>query len=251
VTGSGPDLVLARVATDRATVYRALSVGFYLPGPDLVWEIREGSYPRDIEAAVAWLGPDADAYRPGLADLSAVGRALGAMSADDALRELRVEHARLFTGPGRPDVGVFESEYVDRDGEGRGRLDGPSTIAVARWYRDAGFARADAHRDLPDHVATELEFLHALAAREADLRREGVSDEASALRRDTDRFLREHAGRWMPAFARATLEARPHPFYAGIAGLLAVHVAMELGELLDRSLLPWERGTAGPPASRP
>jgi TorA maturation chaperone TorD len=244
VTGDSADEILARVAADRAAVYAALSRGFYLPDDSLVWEVREGSFVQGIEAAVTWLGPDSAAYRPHLDDLHAVGLALRARQADDVLRELKVEHARLFTGPGRPAVGVFESEYVDLDGDTRGRLDGPATAAVARWYRAAGFERAASHRDLPDHVATELEFLHALARNETDARRTGDPDLASRLRRDTDSFLREHPARWMPAFCRATLEARPHAFYAGLVGVLEIHLSIELGETFERTTLPFSRGAA-------
>lgn len=249
MTEASPDLVLARVASDRAAVYGALSVGFYLPEPSLVWDVRSGSFAAAIESAVAWLGPDADRYRPFLDDLHELGHVLAAEPAPDVLHEFRVEHARLFTGPGRPEVGVFESEYLDRGGGEQGRLDGPSTRRVALWYRAAGFARAAAHHDLPDHVATELEFLHALAEQEAERRREGRADEASKLRRDTDRFLREHAGLWMPAFARATIAAHPQPFYGALAGLLAVHISTELGEGFDRSMLPWSDGSAQRPVN--
>ena len=242
--GGEPDEILARVASDRASVYAFLSVGFYLPEASLVWDLREGSYVGGLEVAIAWLGPDAAPYRPHLADLRAATRTMAARPAADVLHELRVEHARLFTGPGRPEVGAFESEHLDRDGDGPGRLDGPSSRRVAAWYRAAGFARAAAHHDLPDHVATELEFLHALARDEAARRREGRIDDASELRRVTDRFLREHAGRWMPEFGRAALAATTNPFYRSLAGLLIVHIAMELGEGFDRTALPW----AGDPA---
>ena len=235
-----PDDVLARVAADRAAVYAALSTGFYLPDERLVWDLREGGFVHTIRAAVAWLGPDAAAYAPDLEDLHAIGHALGARSIDEVLRDLRVEHARLFTGPGRPDVSIFESEYLDSGDGMAGRLDGPSTVQVRRWYRSAGLERATAHRDLPDHVATELEFLHLLASRESEARHEGRIHDAHQLRRDTDRFLREHPARWIPAFCRATLAAHPHRFYGALAGLLAIHIATELGENLERARLPWQ-----------
>lgn len=240
MTASSPDDVLARVASDRATVYAALSTGFYLPDEGLVWDLREGGFAHGIRAAVAWLGPDAAAYEPDLEDLHAISHALGSQQVDEVLRDLRVEHARLFTGPGRPDVPIFESEYVDPGDGVAGRLDGPSTVRVRRWYRSAGLERATSHRDLPDHVATELEFLHLLARREAEARQEGRIQDAHQLRRDTDRFLREHPAKWMPAFCRATLAAHPHPFYGALAGLLAIHLATELGENLERARFPWQ-----------
>lgn len=244
---TGPEDVLSRVAKDRAAVYAALSVAFYLPTPDLVWELRSGSFGRGIGRSVAWLGPDADLYRAPIAELLEVEQALAGRPADEVLRELRVEHARLYTGPGRPSVPAFESEYLDGDGESPGRLNGPSTARVARWLRESGFGPAAGHRDLPDHIATELEFLHALALDEANLRSVGQSDEAAARRREVDRFLREHAGRWMPELARRTLAAEPHPFYRSMAALLGVHVAVERGDRFDRSVLPWAHADGSRP----
>ena len=244
MTASADD-VLSRVAKDRAAVYAALSVAFYLPAPDLVWDLRSGSFGQGIARAVAWLGPDADLYRAAIGELLELERALAPRSADEVLHELRVEHARLYTGPGRPAVPAFESEYLDSsDGEASGPLNGTSTARVARWLRESGFGPAAGHRDLPDHVATELEFLHALALDESSLRIEGRSDEAAGRRREVDRFLREHAGRWMPEFARRTLAADPHPFYRSMVAVLAVHVAVERGDPFDRSVLPWAHADA-------
>ncbi len=242
MTDTGPGDILARVAADRAAVYAALSTGFYLPDEALMWSVREGSFALGLEGAVAWLGPDAAAYGPYIEDLHAIGHSLRARPVADVLRELRVEHARLFTGPGRPEVPIFESEYVDTGDGVAGVLDGPSTARVRLWYRRAGLERAAGHRDLPDHVATELEFLHALARRESEARREGRVEDAHQLRRDTDQFLREHPRRWMPAFCDATRAAHPHPFYGALASLLAVHLATELGDDLDRTALPWSAG---------
>ena len=242
MTAFDPDVTLARVAADRATVYAALSIGFYLPDEQLVWDLREGSFVSRVEAAVRWLGPDADAYDGCLEELRELSLGLRASPASDVLRDLRVEHARLFTGPGRPAVGTFESEYVDADDGGGGRLNGPSASLVAAWYRRAGLERAAGHNDLPDHVATELEFLYSMARRESAARLDGREEEARDLRRETDQFLREHPARWMRAFCRAVGAAHPHPFYGCLADLLAVHLATELGENLDRATLPWPPG---------
>ena len=241
--GVEPDTLLARVADDRASVYAALSVGFYLPDAALVWEVREGAFGSRISAAVRWLGPDAAPYDRPLADLEAVARAMRPQTPDVILRELRVDHARLFTGPGRPAVPAFESQYTDAE-DGVGPLHGPTTSQVAAWYRNAGLERAAGHNDLPDYVATELEFLYALAHGESEARSEGRQEEARELRRETDRFLRAHPGRWMTRFAGAVLAAAPHPFYGALALLLDLHLATELGESMDRSLLPWTAGEA-------
>lgn len=239
MTLSDSDQLLARVATDRATVWAVLSVGFYLPDDQLVWDLREDRVASKVEAAVHWLGPDAAPYAPVLAELRAIAEDLRATPIDEALKSLRVEHARLFTGPGRPEVSPFETAYVDTDLVGSNRLYGPSAAAVARWYREFGLERARDHGDLPDFVATEFEFLYALAQQEATARLEGREEDARSLRRETDRFLREHPARWILAFAAAVRAAAPHRVYAAFAELAAIHLATELGEYVDRRSLPW------------
>jgi TorA maturation chaperone TorD len=239
VTFAEPDPLLSHVATDRATVWAVLSVAFYLPDEQLVWDLREDRVASKVEAAVNWLGPDAAPYVPVLGQFRAVAPDLRASPIDEILRELRVEHARLFTGPGRPAVVPFETGYTDVEKLGPNRLNGPSAAAVARWYRQHGLERASGHGDLPDFVATEFEFLFALAQREAAARLEGREEEARTLRRETHRFLLEHPARWIPAFCRAVQSAAPHRVYAAFADLAAVHLATELGESVDRRSLPW------------
>lgn len=239
MTPGEPDPLLAAVARDRATVWAALARAFYLPDTDLMWDLRERRIGGELDAAVRWLGPDAAVYRTILERLASIADELRSIEIDAALRALRVEHARLFTGPGRPAVRAFETEYVDAEELGPGRLNGPATSAVAAWYREFGLERAETHRDLPDFVATEFEFIYALARAEAAARLDGREDEARRLRRETDRFLREHPARWVPAFCQAVLDVDAHPVYAAFAQLAAVHLATELGENLDRQALPW------------
>jgi TorA maturation chaperone TorD len=239
LTLADSDHLLARVATDRATVWAVLSAAYYLPDEQLVWDLREDRIAGRVEAAVQWLGPDAAPYSPALGEFHGLAVTLRARPIDEILRELKIEHARLFTGPGRPAVTPFETGYIDAEALGPNRLYGPSAAAVARWYRSFGLEKAQGHNDLPDYVATEFEFLYALAQREAAARLDGQEELARDLRRDTDRFMREHPARWIPAFTGAVHAATPHPVYAAFADMTRVHLATELGESLDRGALPW------------
>ncbi|MFW6265495.1 MAG: TorD/DmsD family molecular chaperone [Halanaeroarchaeum sp.] len=116
-----------------------------------------------------------------------------------ALDALRAEHTRLFVGPGELPCPPYESVYRD-DG---GQVLGPSTEAVVAWYRTFGVGLDPAVRDLPDHVAVELEFL-------AHLQRRGETA-------TVDRFLAEHPRRWVPAFCDRVEAATREPFYRALA----------------------------------
>ena len=245
MTLADSDQLLARVATDRASVWAVLSAAFYLPDEQLVWDLREDRVASRVEAAVLWLGPDAAPYGRVLRELHSIAAELRARPIDEILRDLRVEHARLFTGPGRPDVSAYETGYVDVETTGPSRLYGPATAAVARWYRSFGLEKSEGTNEFPDYVATEFEFLYALAKREATARLDGREEEARMLRRETDRFLREHPARWIPAFAAAVRAAKANRVYAAFTDLAAIHLSTELGETVDRTALPW------PSAPRP
>ena len=75
---------------------------------------------------------------------------------------LRTEHTRLFVGPNGPPCPPYESVY--RDGDSAGTVLGPSTREVVDWYKRYGLGLDSEWSDLPDHVATELEFAGHLTA---------------------------------------------------------------------------------------
>ncbi len=82
-------------------------------------------------------------------------------------------------------------------------------------------------RDLPDHVAAELEFLYLLLFRRAEALRNG-DDEAAARNASLQRrFLDEHLGRWIGPFAAAIRGGAQAAFYRELAGLSESFVRRE------------------------
>ena len=117
--------------------------------------------------------------------------------------ELLVDYTRLFVGPSA----VFTRPY----GSVWARGDMSDLPAL---YSEAGFEIDESFRDLPDHIAAELEFLYLLVHQDspADLRR---------------RFVREHLRKWVPAFAEAVHTGAETEFYRQLAQLTARLVALE------------------------
>ena len=74
---------------------------------------------------------------------------------------------------------------------------------LAAFYRAFGMEPApDAHERM-DHICFELEFMAVLAAKEAyALEHQHNAEQLEACRQAQKDFLREHLGRWTPAFAR-------------------------------------------------
>jgi TorA maturation chaperone TorD len=87
---------------------------------------------------------------------------------------------------------------------------------------------ADGAAERPDHLGMELEFMSVLAAREAYAHEHQLDNEAVAVCRDAQKkFLREHLGRWSPAFARRLARVAVDPALAALAGLLRDFVTAE------------------------
>jgi TorA maturation chaperone TorD len=92
-------------------------------------------------------------------------------------------------------------------------------MAVQALYAEGGFEIDENFRELPDHVAVELEFLYLLIYEENEARRNG---DAAALAKILDlrkRFLATHLGRWVGPFTAAVATGAQCNFYRELAGL--------------------------------
>ncbi|WP_254769368.1 TorD/DmsD family molecular chaperone [Salinilacihabitans rarus] len=152
--------------------------------------------------ARCWRRPTADL-------LDAAADALGRIDPavrDAAVSPLRAEHARLFVGPGEPTCPPYESVYRDENGA----VLGPSTRDVVEWYRAYDLGLDPDWPDLPDHVATELEFAAYLLDR----------GEPEAC----ERFLDEHPRQWLGEFLADVERETSEPYYAALARATATAV---------------------------
>jgi TorA maturation chaperone TorD len=224
-----PAARLADVCARRAAVYQALALGFREPTAAYLAALTGGELVEGLREAVAWLGPDVALYEPALTALAASGSAAAQTDPDAALAALAVEHARLFTGPGRPAVPCYATQYLEPGDDRPARLNGAAAAYAAAAYAAAGVAAVDAQPELPDHIAVELEFLFHLCRSEEAAWERDARDDALALRRSLDAFLREHAARFSSEFAAAVHAASPAQLYGALADLLAAHVVAELG----------------------
>jgi TorA maturation chaperone TorD len=86
----------------------------------------------------------------------------------------------------------------------------------------------------PDHIASELEFLHYLMFKECYALGRGEPEMAALCREARVKFCREHLFTWTDEFAR-TLRAEAGqvltPFYANLVDLLEIFVASEREEM--------------------
>ncbi len=138
----------------------------------------------------------------------------------------------------------YESVYLDPGGQAAGW-----TIALLEQeYAAAGLALSPSLKDLPDHVAVELEFMAFMCGQEADAwNRETVADAVEALKREAT-FLDTHLTRWLSRWARQVAAADSKGVYSVVAETTSAFVSHDrdlTGSLLDRL---WRTMEAARPA---
>ena len=203
-----PDLD-PNAAAARADVARLLAACFYEPGTEF---IEEGLFDA-LRDAAAGIDPQ----------LAVAAARLGEAFAAAPLEELLVDYTRLFLGPVDTRAKPYGSVWLDDDAP----LMGDSTMAVLQHYEDGGFEVDEGFRDLPDHVAVELEFLYVLLFREAEAQLRHDTETLAGLTRMRLRFLAEHLGQWVEPFAAAVAAGAETPYYRDLAELTARFVALE------------------------
>jgi DMSO reductase family type II enzyme chaperone len=99
---------------------------------------------------------------------------------------------------------------------------------LAAFYRAFGLEVAEDAGERHDHLCLELEFMCVLAAREAYALEHQLDEEHREHGRNAQKsFLREHLGRWVPAFARHLVATTIEPSLQNLAQLTRVFIEAE------------------------
>lgn len=198
-----------RLLAARADLSRLLAACYYEPAAEFAEE-------KVFDAIVAAAdGVDAE--------LGAAARRLAAAFTADDLQTLLIDYTRLFLAPEGPLAQPYGSVWLG----GAQPLMQDSTLAVMALYEEAGFEVDEDFRDLPDHIAAELEFLYALIFREAAARQQGDIEQADAARALRRRLIAEHLGRSAPPFAAAMRAGAQTDFYRALADVTARFIERE------------------------
>lgn len=195
------DSEVKRIAA-RADLCRLLAACYYQPGPEFAEE--------RVFDSMRIAAAEVDAGMASLVEALAQGFETQPMD------ELRIDYTRLFLNPAGPLAAPYESAWL----AGKDPMVFDEVIqSVITSYRAGGYEVDENFRDLPDHVAAELEFLYTLIFREARAAASGNDEqraEAVDLRR---RFIEQHLGRWVGPFAEALRSGGETALYRALADL--------------------------------
>ncbi|HEY6011532.1 MAG TPA: molecular chaperone TorD family protein [Nitrospirota bacterium] len=134
--------------------------------------------------------------------------------------ELLVEYAKLFVGPFELKAAPYGSIYLE---EGR-KIMGDTTLEVTRIYKEEGLSLDDNYRELPDHIAAELEFMYYLAYHEVEALANNAPERAAHFLDRQEHFLRTFLGGWVEPFCDKIRQGTENDYYKALAGCLSVFI---------------------------
>ncbi len=143
--------------------------------------------------------------------------------ADDA-DDLAVEYSRLFdagaSGPPCPlNAGIYLDERMQALEES------------VRFYNYFGVTAGEDFEELPDHISTQLEFMHYLTHCESELEDDKEQQE-NYLRAERD-FLNRQLGRWVPQLRDRVTNNNAKPFYLTLIQTAALFIEREQRRIND------------------
>ena len=199
-------------ALRRAGIYRVLGGAFAYPTAERIAELARA-------AATLAINSSAGALRDAIAHFA------GAALETDAVNAAG-EYVFLF------DREVRCPAY---EGAWGGALELAGRLArladVAGFYRAFGLEPAGAQPESEDHLVPELEFMSALALKEAWAVDAGDANRETVTREAATSFMTAHLGRWAPRFAVEVAAATALPYYTTAAALLAAWIESETAAL--------------------
>ena len=136
--------------------------------------------------------------------------------------ELAVEYTRLFdAGASGPPCPLYAGLH---GGDRMKKME-----EAVRFYNHFGVTTSEAQRELPDHLPTQLEFMHYLTYREVEALHAG--SDAGPYRRAQRDFIARQLDSWMPKLCERLEEHQANDFFLSLFKLLADFLASEVRRL--------------------
>jgi TorA maturation chaperone TorD len=194
------DISFTQLTRARAGIYRLLAQLFYLPDEKQISR-QFMMHLEDVFVAV------------GLRAKGLTERILS-YDSDDFVTKIKVDFVKLFHGSGHLLSPPYECLC-----RGEKLVMGESTMAVVRFYREAGLELDQGYKNLPDHVSAELSFLAYLCEMEANRRELNCGEVEHCLELQRQFYL-QHLGVWVEKFCANTIDQAQTAYYRELAIVL-------------------------------
>ncbi len=190
----------------RGNSYKLLSECYYLPDEKLI-EILNG-----IDKSWGWLYSEIARSIPELSDIESI----------------KIDYSKLFLGPYSLIAPPYGSVYL----ENTRRVMGDSTMDVMKRYTEEGLDISI--KEVPDHIAIELEFMYLLIFKQIEAITNSDSGSAASYLRKQKAFLETHLGIWVSEFANNVEANGQTEFYKNLARCTRLFVLEDLKSLPDK-----------------
>lgn len=211
-------------AVARMFLFRFLAKSFEDPEPEGWGWLTAGDVTSSLRSSVETLAPgDASA-------LVQRNDELLSRLTPNAFDDFASAHVTSFGHTVRGDCPMNEIEYGDIKAD---PLFQPHRLSdLGAFFAAFGLELAPDAAERIDHISIELEFMSVLAAKEAHAIEHRFGDDTIGLLRDAQKqFLREHLGRWSPAFARRLARMADGTALGALARLLGEFIRLECARL--------------------
>jgi len=201
-------------STARSLIYTMLSLCYVYPDEKVYASMAEGKWIRGLREALHPLGEKTlDDY------LRAIEQAISGAEEGEQLAMAR-EYTRLFINTSPHVIAPpYGSIYLEKDG----LVYGKSASEVLRFYHETDFTLKEDLKDLPDHIAHELEFMGTLAGEE----KQASGSEKIKLEEIQMNFLSRFILPWVPTFCEKVAEHSWYPFYHYLGNLTKEFINFE------------------------
>jgi putative dimethyl sulfoxide reductase chaperone len=206
-------------AMARASLYRFLAQAYEDPTEEGWTRMASSNCLQMLEPAIRTLA----ATSPALAETADAFRS---QLRPEAFDSFHASYLAAFGHAARGRCPLNEIEYGDIKAD---PLFQPHRLAdLAAFYHAFGLEVAADAGERQDHICLELEFMCVLAAKEAYALEHQLDTQDLSLCRDAQKqFLREHLGRWTPAFARRLARMAGDSALRALANLTCAFVEAE------------------------
>jgi DMSO reductase family type II enzyme chaperone len=183
------------IALARTFIFRLLAKAYEDPEPDGWHWLSSQTTKSALWSAVQPLASTAPAA------FACPAAELANRLTPDAFDAFHSTYVTCFGHTVRGECPMNEIEYGDIKAD---PLFQPHRLAdLGAFYAAFGLEMTPDAVERQDHISIELEFMSVLAAKEAYALEHQLDDEQTVICRDAQKkFLREHLGRWTPAFTR-------------------------------------------------
>ncbi len=194
----------------REDIYRSLATLFY--PPEKQWLLQENFFD-NLKNMMKFASFNAQKYSQQMQDAGKLYE----------IGQLQVVHAKLFVGPFELLAPPYGSIYL----ESEKRIMGDSTMAVKEMYQKYGLQIADDFKDLPDHIAVELEFMNFLIHQSCQSLNKNIKKEIYYFINAQYIFLNQFLMKFVPPFCDRIKQNTDNLFYEALANCLFAFIKNE------------------------